>query len=127
MSKFWEGQKVRIVEGGWGIHPQFTGKIVTIRSINSWGRYSIEEVLVSGDVRHYGPGLSCHSNSFAAIPVEVEVPTEQKIREINAEIKQSKGAIESLEAQIAAEIANKARLNGKRQVLVATLLRELDV
>lgn len=117
MSKFQVGQKVKIVQGGWGIHPRFVGRIVTIHSITSDGRYNLEGTLTDGDVTQEGPGVYAHAISFAAVPVEA---TSEQIRSINAQIKEQDDILKAAQAE-------KARLNGKRQVLVATLLRELDV
>lgn len=117
MSKFQVGQKVKIIQGGWGIHPRFVGRIVTIESVSSSGRYGLEETLIDGDVTQEGPNVYAHANSFAAVPVDA---TSEQIRSINAQIKEQDDILKAAQAE-------KARLNGKRQVLVAALLRELDV
>lgn len=118
MSKFQVGQRVKIVQGGWGIHPRFVGRIVTIHSITSDGRYNLEGTLTDGDVTQDGPNVYAHASSFAAaVPVDA---TSEQIRSINAQIKEQDDILKAAQAE-------KARLNGKRQVLVATLLRELDV
>lgn len=124
MNKFHVGQRVKIVVGGWGIHPKFIGNVVTIHSVIRGHspedtRYTTEETLTDSEVSvpHRGKFSTAHGNSFAAVPVEA---TSGQIRSVNAQIKEQDDILKAAQAE-------KARLNGKRQVLVATLLRELDV
>lgn len=124
--KFAVGQKVKIKEGGWGFHPAHVGKVVTIHSITESGRYTTEEHLTDPHVSmdHIARRGSVDGNSFEAITPE---STADKIRAINSLIKVELARIAEAETVIDNAEQVKARLNGQRQVLVATLLRELDV
>lgn len=117
MSEFKVGQKVKIIEGGWGMHPCHVGLVVTIAEINSSGRYTTEETLVNDFATHYG-------RSFEAVDTGSNA---EQIRAINVLIKAEDQRIADAQAIIENAKAAKARLNGRRQVLVASLLKEFDV
>lgn len=129
MSKFHVGQKVKIATGGWGFHPHFTGKIVTIHSVETMGgdsRYTTEETLTDSRLSqpHKCRVTAVHEKSFEAINAD---STADAIRAINERIAICNTAITALQSSIDTEEQAKAKLNKARQVLVATLLRELDV
>lgn len=133
MSIFKVGQKVKIVQGGWGIHPKFVGQVVTIHSIIFGSqpedtRYTTEETLAHPELRvpHVAKATSANGKSFEAVP-ESQLSTADQIRAINGRIRIKDDSIELKKAAIAIDETHKARLNQERQVLVAKLLRELDV
>lgn len=117
-EQFAVGQKVKIVEGGWGVHPHHIGQIVTIRQV-FWDStsYSLEEDLGKGtQSNQHGPTMRADGRSFEAI---VGVATTELIREVNARIKAKDVEFEAL-------IAQKDALKSERQRLIATLLKELE-
>lgn len=94
MYKFKVGDKVKIVEGGWGIHPTFVGKLGTIRGISGSGRYSLVEDLISSspDVSH----ISGHFFGVESFELVEEVETTELIREVNRAIYKNKQDLEEL-------------------------------
>lgn len=79
MTQFKSGDKVRIVQSGWGIHPAHVGKEVTIyeRLVN--GRYTIVETLASPDIftRHEGKLNAADGRSFELIKPATATTLEQ--------------------------------------------------
>ena len=116
MAQFEVGNKVKIVQGGWGIHPAFVGRIVTIARVTLSGNYSIEENLncpMTG-VSQLGNQVFACSESFE--PAAPEKTTTDKIREVNQRIHQE---------AVAHELCVSA-LKAERDALVETLMEELQ-
>lgn len=116
MVQFKVGDKVRIVAGGWGIHPTFVGRIVTIGRVTLSGNYSLEENLncpMTG-VTQLGNQVLAAAKSFELVAPKKN--TTDQIREVNQRIHQATVAHE----------ARLATLKFERDVLVETLLEELQ-
>lgn len=124
-KQFVAGQQVKIVQGGWGVHPEHIGEVVTIREA-FWGTsYSLVEDLGKGKPTFQsGPAMRADSRSFEAYTGE---GVADQIRAINQQIKDVGTRIAHFQEQINTQEAAKEKLVRQRQVLVATLLRELDV
>lgn len=128
MSNFKVGQKVRIKESGWGFHSVHVGKVVTIHSVAPSGRYTTEETLTSDRISmtHLARQTFVDGNSFEAIEPK-ELSSADKIRAINARIKEAGEAVDRANRCVELAEANKETLKAERQVLIAVMLRELDV
>lgn len=128
MSKFKVGQKVRIKESGWGFHSVHVGKVVTIHSVSPDGRYTTEESLTDDRISlpHTARYTSVNGNSFEAIEAK-ELTSADKIRAINARIKEASEAVSRAKRVVELAESNKETLKAERQVLIAAMLRELDV
>lgn len=115
MSTFKVGDKVKIIEGGWGIHPCFIGKVVTIASFDGF-RYTWMEDLISEDaagIFQRAGHFSADGRSFKLLD---EVGTIELIREVNQKMYQ----------EVVAHEARLATLKAEREVLVAALMEELQ-
>ena len=112
---FKKGDKVKIIEGGWGIHPRHIGKIVTIHSViesaDGKTRYTTEESFTEGLSTHRGRHTSARGESFELVSPAVK--PEDAIRVLNVQL-------EELDAQ-------RAVLMAERRTLVAALLEDLKV
>ena len=113
MAQFNKGDKVKIINGGWGIHTCFEGRIVTI-SGSEFGRYTWEEDLVGEIYTQRGGQAYADPRSFEL--VVPEKTTTDLIREVNRKIRQESEAHEYLLSQLEAE----------RDALVKTLMEELQ-
>lgn len=113
MNKFKVGDKVKIVEGGWGIHSCFEGQIVTIAGIE-YGRYTLEEDLV-GTVCTQRAGQACADGRSFELVVQ-EKSTTDKIREVNQRFLQ-----EGIDHD-----KRVAALKAERDVLIEILMGELQ-
>lgn len=115
MAQFEVGDKVKVVQGGWGIHPAFVGRIVTIARVTLSGNYSIAENLNCPKT-----GLSQLGNQIYACTEAFELAapatTTDLIREVNQQIHQETVAHE----------ARLAALKAERDVLIETLMEELQ-
>lgn len=116
MAQFEVGDKVKVVQGGWGIHPAFVGRIVTIARVTLSGNYSIAENLncPRTSVTQLGTQVFACEESFEL--VVPEKTTTDLIREVNQRIHQ-------------ATVAHEARLTvlkAERDALVVVLLEELQ-
>lgn len=113
MAQFKKGDKVKIVSGGWGIHSCFEGMIVTIAGCE-FGRYTWEEDLVGEIYTQRGGQALADPRSFVLfVP---EKTTTDKIREVNQQMHQ----------EVVAHEARLATLKAQRDVLVNTLMEELQ-
>jgi hypothetical protein len=85
---FKAGDKVRIREGGWGIHPAHVGKIVTIHANKGNGRYTTVESLTdhATSFPHIGKESTADYRSFE-LAVEVLEPVAE-LRQLNAQIEE---------------------------------------
>lgn len=124
-QKFAVGQKVKIKEGGWGFHPIHEGKIVTIHSITAGGRYTTEEALSDPAIHsiHFKRETSVDGRSFEAI----EATHADQIRAINAQIREKQMGVDVAKLLVTTREREKETLVRERQVLIARMLKELDV
>lgn len=113
MAQFNKGDKVKIINGGWGIHTCFEGRIVTI-SGSEFGRYTWEEDLVGEIYTQRGGQAYADPRSFELVVPEKS--TTDKIREVNQRIHQE---------AVAHELCVSA-LKAERDALVETLMEELQ-
>lgn len=122
---FKAGDKVRVVEGGWGMHPDHIGQICIIHSVipspcgdPDYTRYTtIEGFQSRGGSRHVSKSTSVRGETFELVS---QKDFAQQIRDINAQIKEK-------DVEFNALIEQKEALKAERQRLIAALLKELDV
>jgi hypothetical protein len=118
------GDKVKVVEGGWGMHPDHIGQICIIYSVipsacgdPAYTRYTtIEGFQSRGGSRHIPKSTSVRGETFELVN---QGDFAQQIRDINAQLKEK-------DEQIAVVARDKALLVLERQRLIAALLKELD-
>lgn len=87
---FKPGDKVEIIEGGWGIHPAHVGKIVTIHSMTDTGRYTTEETLTALGVHtvHHARCNAAAGSSFRLVePINKAGAIIEQIMELNKQIR----------------------------------------
>lgn len=102
------GDKVEIIEGGWGIHPAHVGKIVTIHSITANGRYTTEETLTHEGVFsvHTKRSSSADGRSFRLVePANKVHSAVNQIMELNKQIRALRDQKQALVAQLTRELA----------------------
>jgi hypothetical protein len=85
VAKFKDGQKLRVVEGGWGIHPNDVGRIVTVvrRSdydFNGVARYDVTGDLPATRGKYDAVAASVGEQSFEAVEPENKFKVGQKIK-----------------------------------------------
>lgn len=126
MIEFKAGDKVEIVTGGWGIHPNHVGKTATIHSRLRNGRYTTVETLESADGfgNHYGQHSSAEGVSFRLIAARKT--TVEQIEAINQKIRDVNASIQRINTSLVSENAAKEALNCQRNELLATLMQELQ-
>ncbi|ATW58319.1 hypothetical protein CNR37_00112 [Pseudomonas phage ventosus] len=105
MTQFKAGDKVRIVQSGWGIHPAHVGKEVTIHSHTTSGRYTIVETLSSQDVftRHEGKLNAADGRSFELIKPATATTLEQ-IEALNETLRDVNRQRDALISKLMAEL-----------------------
>lgn len=115
MVQFKVGDKVMIVEGGWGIHPSHEGKVVTIASFDGHRYTWVEDLISEGKDGFFQRGgyATADGRSFKLLD---EVGTIELIRQVNQRIHQEGVAHE----------ARLTALKAERDVLVAALMEELQ-
>lgn len=116
MKQFKVGDKVKVVQGGWGIHPAFVGRTVTIARVTLSGMYSVKENLNCPETGVSQLGNQIHASWESFELVVPEKTTTDKIREVNQRIHQE---------AIAHELCVSA-LKAERDALIETLMEELQ-
>lgn len=116
MKQFKVGDKVKIVEGGWGIHPCHEGKIVTIAACGEFNRYTWKEDLTSDEAGGYNQRAGQATADYRSFELVEDIPTVDLIREVNQQIHQETVAHE----------ARLTALKANRDALVVLLLEELQ-
>lgn len=106
-QQFKAGDKVRIIEGGWGIHPAHVGKIVTIHASKGNGRYTTVESLtsltsVASSFPHVGKESSADYRSFELVSTAPN--TFERVREINNLIRELQAEKAALVDAITADL-----------------------
>jgi len=103
-QEFKAGDKVRIVKGGWGIHPEHVGKVVTIHACADGGRYTIKETLEDPSVYFTHTAEQSHAG-FQSFELLKASPTDlERVREINELIRTLQAEKAALVAVITAEL-----------------------
>lgn len=106
MTQFKAGDKVRIIEGGWGIHPIHIGKIVTIHRVvkGEKPRYELKETLSDAAVHSVFRSMDSTARGESFELVQVATTDIERVREINKLIRELQAEKAALIAVITADL-----------------------